>query len=87
MSTTDFCKLSRPTQPMPEFVLEALTDHDLLGAYERRPAYQQNDYLSWITRAKRPDTKAKRLNQMLDELARGDVYMKMPHKAPPVIRP
>jgi uncharacterized protein YdeI (YjbR/CyaY-like superfamily) len=80
MSKTDFSNLSRPIQPMPEFVLDALQERELLTAYESRPAYQQNNYLSWINRAKRPQTKEKRLRQMLDELARGDVYMKMDYK-------
>jgi hypothetical protein len=38
------------------------------------PDYQRNDYLSWITRAKREETQQKRLEQMLDELERGHVY-------------
>jgi len=80
MSDTDYSRLSRPIQPMPQFVLDALEDHGLLDAYRSRPPYQQNDYLGWINRAKRPETKEKRLNQMLDELARGDVYMKMAYK-------
>ena len=80
MSETDFSNLSRAIQPMPDFVTEALTSRDLMEAYRSRPPYQQNDYLSWINRAKRPETKEKRLHQMLDELACGDVYMKMPHK-------
>jgi len=77
MSKTDFSNLSRPIQTMPEFVLDALEERDLHDAYKSRPPYQQNGYLSWINRAKRPQTKEKRLRQMLDELARGDVYMKM----------
>lgn len=48
-----------------------------MAAYRKRPAYQQNDYIGWITRAKQPATRQKRLAQMFDELARGDVYMKM----------
>jgi uncharacterized protein YdeI (YjbR/CyaY-like superfamily) len=62
---------------MPEFVEQALKQHDLMEAYRQRPPYQRNDYLSWINRAVRPQTKEKRLLQMLDELERGDVYMKM----------
>jgi uncharacterized protein YdeI (YjbR/CyaY-like superfamily) len=65
---------------MPQLVLEALEERGLVAAYRARPAYQQNDYLSWINRAKRPQTKEKRLLQMLDELARGDVYMKMAYR-------
>lgn len=80
MSNTDFSKLPRPLQQMPDFVRDALEEGDLLPAYESRPAYQQNDYLSWINRAKRPETKERRLHQMLEELASGDLYMKMPYK-------
>ncbi len=80
MSEIDFSKLSRPIHEMPAFVREALDEADLMETYKSRPAYQQNDYIGWINRAKRPATKEKRLNQMLDELRRGDVYMKMDWK-------
>ena len=63
---------------MPDFIERALKESGLMRAYKERPAYQQSDYIGWITRAKRPQTVAKRLNQMLDELRAGDVYMKMP---------
>ena len=52
-----------------------------MDAYKERPAYQQNDYVSWITRGKKLETKDKRLQQMLYELERGGVYMKMKHQA------
>ena len=52
-----------------------------MESYRNRPAYQQNDYIGWITRAKRNETKEKRLAQMLDELASGDKYMKMKYQA------
>ena len=77
MSEQDFSKLSRPIQPMPDSVREVLEERGLMDAYRGRPAYQQNDYLAWIARAKRPETKQKRQKQMLDELEQGDVYMKM----------
>lgn len=64
---------------MPDFVLEALEKSKLFDAYRERPAYQQNDYIGWITRAKLPATRRKRLEQMLDELKRGGVYMGMNH--------
>ena len=64
---------------MPEFVGEALNRHGLVEAYRARPAYQQNDYIGWINRAKRSETKLKRLNQMLDELRAGGIYMRMEH--------
>lgn len=73
-------RLKRPLHPMPEFVRAALESRNLIEAYLRRPAYQQNDYVGWITRAKLPATRQKRLEQMLDELFRGDVYMKMTYR-------
>jgi len=72
--------LKRHQYPMPGFVKQALDEKDLMIAYLARPAYQQNDYLSWITRAKRPETVQKRLNQMLIELEQGGVYMNMKHQ-------
>ena len=62
---------------MPDDVQAALESNGLMDAYRSRPAYQQNDYIGWITRAKRTSTREKRLAQMLDELRQGDIYMKM----------
>ena len=73
--------LSRPINPIPEFVLQALEEQGLIDDYNARLDYQQNDYIGWINRAKREETKQKRLNQMLEELKRGGVYMKMDHPA------
>ncbi len=70
----------RPRHPMPAFVRRALVERGLLQAYRKRPPYQRNDYIGWITRAKRPETRERRLAQMLDELERGDRYMKMIHR-------
>lgn len=80
MSDTAF-RLKRPIHPMPVFVSEALKAAGLESAYAARPPYQRNDYIGWITKAKLPATQQKRLSQMLDELARGDVYMKMAHRS------
>jgi len=65
---------------MPAFVRNALRGAGLGKAYRERPPYQRNDYVGWITRAKRPATREKRLAQMLEELAAGNVYMNMPHR-------
>ena len=73
-------KLKRQRIPMPDFIRQALDEKELMDAYLARPAYQQNDYLAWITRAKRPETVQKRLNQMLTELEQGGVYMNMKHQ-------
>jgi uncharacterized protein YdeI (YjbR/CyaY-like superfamily) len=70
--------LRRAPNPMPDFVRDALAAKRLTRAYEARPAYQRNDYLWWISSAKREATRQKRLTQMLDKLKRGDVYMKTP---------
>ncbi len=77
----EFANLKRPRHPMPDFVREALEQRGLLQAYRARPAYQQNDYVGWINRAKRQATKEKRLRQMLEELEMGGVYMNMDHPA------
>lgn len=53
---------------MAGFVREALEEADLMDAYKERPPYQRNDYLGWINRARRDETKQKRLDQMLEEL-------------------
>jgi uncharacterized protein YdeI (YjbR/CyaY-like superfamily) len=80
MDDIDFSNLKRPRHPMPDFVEESLIGRGLMKAYRERPAYQQNDYIGWITRAKRRATVEKRLSQMLDELERGDTYMKMAYR-------
>ncbi|WP_287235548.1 YdeI/OmpD-associated family protein [Mesorhizobium sp.] len=63
---------------MPGDIRTALIRQGLMAAYDDRPDYQKNDYLGWIARAKRAETRHKRLDQMLDELKRGGVYMNMP---------
>ena len=70
----------RPIHEMPEFIHDALQKHGLMDAYLARPPYQRNDYIGWITRARLSPTQKKRLKQMLDELKKGDVYMRMEWK-------
>jgi uncharacterized protein YdeI (YjbR/CyaY-like superfamily) len=72
--------LKRVKHPMPDFVRDALENRDLADAYYDRPAYQQNDYIGWIMRAKRDETRSKRLSQMLDELEDGRLYMNMKYR-------
>jgi uncharacterized protein YdeI (YjbR/CyaY-like superfamily) len=74
-------RLKRRRYPMPSFVRRALVENLLMDAYKSRPPYQQNDYIGWISRAKLKPTQEKRLAQMLDELERGDKYMKMAYNA------
>jgi uncharacterized protein YdeI (YjbR/CyaY-like superfamily) len=73
-------RLKRPRYPMPHHIRKVLAEFELMDAYRSRPPYQQNDYIGWITRAKKDETREKRLKQMLEELRRGNVYMKMAYK-------
>jgi uncharacterized protein YdeI (YjbR/CyaY-like superfamily) len=73
----DTSRMRRDIHEMPEDVRDALTKAKVMDAYRSRPPYQQNDYVGWITRAKLPATRQKRIQQMLDELSSGGVYMKM----------
>jgi uncharacterized protein YdeI (YjbR/CyaY-like superfamily) len=67
----------RKREDMPDFVREALAARGLREAYDARPPYQRNDYLLWINKVKRDETRQKHLEQMLDELEAGGVYMGM----------
>lgn len=69
--------LKRTVNVMPKVIRDILRSRGLMSAYESRPAYQRNDYLGWIARAKGEDTRLKRLNQMLEELEGGKKYMNM----------
>lgn len=73
----DTSRMKRDIYEMPKDVRDALTRAKVMDAYRSRPAYQQNDYVGWITRAKLPATRERRIGQMLDELGSGGVYMKM----------
>lgn len=73
--------LKRAIQPMPDFVRNKLELHGLMKRYSERPAYQRNDYLSWINRAVRQATREKRLARMLEELDCGTHYMGMKWRA------
>ena len=73
----------RPRYPMPEEVEAALQERGLMAAYQRRPAYQRNDYIWWVTSAKHDETRSRRLAQMLDELAGGERYMNMAWRGRP----
>jgi uncharacterized protein YdeI (YjbR/CyaY-like superfamily) len=76
----DTSRMTREINQMPPDVAAALEARGLTAAYNARPAYQQNDYIWWITSPKRQETRQKRLSQMLDELESGGVYMKMAWK-------
>ncbi len=79
--------LTPPATVMPGFVRGALAARKLTDAYEARPDYQQKGYLAWIDEPKLKDGKRKRLDQMLDELAKGGVYQGAPWTPPPPVAP
>lgn len=64
-------RLKRPRHPMPAEIEQGLIERGLMD--RSLPPYQQNDYIGWITRAKRKETQQKRSDQMLEELASGDL--------------
>lgn len=68
----------RPRYPMPEEIAATLDREGLRAAYDARPPYQRNDYLGWIGRAVRKQTRLSRIEQMVDELRAGSGYMGMP---------
>lgn len=80
MEKVSFKNLKRKRYPMPNFIKEALEAAEVMDRYKVRPAYQQNDYIGWIMRAKLELTKQKRLNQMLKELKAGNKYMNMDYQ-------
>ncbi|MET0242219.1 MAG: YdeI/OmpD-associated family protein [Flavitalea sp.] len=69
--------LRRERHTMPTWMRAALNDNGFMSSYKKRPPYQQNDYIYWISSPKTEATRQKRLAQMLEELKSGDVYMKM----------
>jgi uncharacterized protein YdeI (YjbR/CyaY-like superfamily) len=77
MPNAKISELKRPKNAMPAFVRNALNERGLMEAYRARPPYQRNDYLAWISQAKLQATKAKRLQQMLNELKGAKRYMNM----------
>ena len=64
---------------MPDDIRTQLEERGVMELYKVRPFYQRNDYLAWIGRAARLETRRRRIEQMLDELEQGGVYMKMDH--------
>jgi len=73
--------MTRPIYDMPDYISAALDKSGLWERYNARPPYQRNDYIGWITRGKREETRQKRLAQMLEELNEGDAYMGMGYNA------
>ena len=71
-------KSASALENLPQFVHEALQQHDLSSEFRIRPKHQQLNYLRWINSAQKSEVKIKRLNQMLSELKQGDTYLNLP---------
>ena len=69
-------------KPIPGFLKTALAKHNLTDAFQARPEYQRNDYLTWLDGAKLPEQRQARLTQLVEELGKGDVYMGQPWSPP-----
>ncbi|NBD29684.1 MAG: hypothetical protein GVY31_06560 [Alphaproteobacteria bacterium] len=67
---------------MPDDVEAALAERGLRATFDARPLYQRNDWLGWIARAKRHETRHRRMEKMLSELAQGHGYMGMEWNPP-----
>lgn len=66
----------RASNPLPSDVKRLLKQAVLLDHFHQRPPYQRRDYINWLAQAKRPETRAKRIETMIDDLRSGR-YMKM----------
>jgi len=77
----DTSRLRRKINPMPRDVEKRLYEENLMDTFRSRPPYQRNDYLGWILKAKRPETRERRIAQMLEELRNGNKYMGMHYDA------
>ena len=76
-------RMQFPTkQPMPGNVRAALEKRNLMDAYLSRPPYQRDEYLKWISLALGPAAKQKRLDQMLEDLEKGNSYKGEPWTPP-----
>jgi hypothetical protein len=56
ISEEEKAKLSRTVYELPDFIELALKENNLEEIYRNRLAYQKNDYIGWIMRAKAPET-------------------------------
>ncbi len=73
-------------KPMPGFVKSALAKAKMMDTYRARPEYQRHEYLARIDRAIGTDAKKKLLDQMIDELTKGGVYLGEPWEPPAPVK-
>jgi len=73
----DTSRMTRRVHDIPDYVAAVLDENALWERCRARPPYRQNDYIGWITRRKREETRAKRRGAMPGELRAGSGYMGM----------
>ncbi len=86
MSGPDRNLAAKSQHQMPGFVRKALEKHKLVDAFRARPAYQQNGYMGWIAEGKIQALMDKRLEQMIDELTKGNVFKGEPYTPPAPVK-
>jgi len=59
-------------------VEKRLVKENLMFSYRSRYPYQCNDYLGWILKTKGPETRERRIAQMIEELRRGEQILRAP---------
>lgn len=65
-------KHPKPALGLPEDLAAALAAHPLAQAtYDGFPPGQKREYVDWVTEAKRPDTRARRITQAVEWMAEG----------------
>lgn len=65
-------KHPKPPLEMPADLAEALArDPSAQACYDRFPPGQKREYLEWVTEAKRPETRARRIAQAVEQMAEG----------------
>ena len=65
------------TVNLPDWYKKVLQKEKLLEKYESQIYTYRKGYLQWIEGAKQPQTKEKRINQMISEVRGGKIYMGM----------
>jgi len=61
--------LKRQQYSLPDFIKEALKDARLLEKFRSLPPSHQREYLGWIEEAKRPETRASRIEKLITKLS------------------
>ena len=70
--------MRRAHLPLPPSIRDMMHTQGVWDAWESRPAYHRDAYISWITDADHPSATAQRVDTMVSELRSGDAFMGEP---------